>query len=148
MESDQVELPADGLVDYVRQLDTEQNERLQEEEQEIVRLWNARKTVLDQLDACKPCIPSPIDENASIAETLSAFDDNESVLSRQTDCPKVIERYHKLPESDRSVCVAARPERAIQNSSHQLFDASAHSTINALAAYVIRQSQRQESSRP
>jgi len=77
------ELPADDLVDYVHQLDIEQNERLQEEEHEIIRLWEARNTVLSQLEA----EASNHDRN-SLSEV-----DNESIHSQQTDCPKVERRF-------------------------------------------------------
>jgi hypothetical protein len=71
-------------------LDTEQNERLQEEEHEIVRLWKARNSVLSQLESSKQQpISSPIDDNISISEIESRYDENESVISQQTDYPKV-----------------------------------------------------------
>ena len=52
-------------------MDTEQNERLQEEEHEIVRLWEARNTVLSRLESSKKSISSPIDDNISISEVES-----------------------------------------------------------------------------
>jgi hypothetical protein len=70
-------------------LDTEQNERLQEEEHEIVRLWKARNTVLSRLETSKHSISSPIDDNASISEIESHYDEIESITSQQTDYPKV-----------------------------------------------------------
>jgi hypothetical protein len=70
-------------------LDTEQNERLQEEEHEIVRLWKARNSVLSQLESSKQPISSPIDDNISISEVESRYDENESIISQQTDYPKV-----------------------------------------------------------
>jgi hypothetical protein len=76
-------------VDYVRRLDTEQNERLQEEEHEIVRLWEARNTVLSRLESSKKSISSPVDDNISISEVESHNDENQSIVSQQTDYPKV-----------------------------------------------------------
>jgi hypothetical protein len=70
-------------------LDTEQNERLQEEEHEIVRLWKARNSVLSQLESSKQPISSAIDDNTSISEIESRYDENESVKSQQTDYPKL-----------------------------------------------------------
>ncbi len=70
-------------------MDTEQNERLQEEEHEIVRLWKARNSVLSQLESSKQPISSPIDDNISISEVESRYDENESIISQQTDYPKV-----------------------------------------------------------
>lgn len=63
-------------------MDTEQNERLQEEEHEIVRLWEARNSVLSQLECSKQPISSPNDDNRSVSEI-------ESITSQQTDYPKV-----------------------------------------------------------
>ncbi len=76
-------------MDYVRRLDTEQNERLQEEEHEIVRLWEARNTVLSRLESSKKSISSPVDDNISISEVESHNDENQSIVSQQTDYPKV-----------------------------------------------------------
>jgi hypothetical protein len=70
-------------------LDTEQNERLQEEEHEIIRLWKARNSVLSQLESPKKSISSPTNDNISISEVESRYDESESVISQQTDCPKV-----------------------------------------------------------
>ena len=70
-------------------MDTEQNERLQEEEHEIVRLWEARNSVLSQLESPKKSISSPVDDNISVSEVESRYDENESVISQQTDYPKV-----------------------------------------------------------
>ncbi len=89
IEPELVELQNEGFVDYVRRLDTEQNERLQEEEHEIVRLWEARNSVLSQLESPKKSISSPVDDNISISEVESRYDENESVISQQTDYPKV-----------------------------------------------------------
>ncbi|CAF4734267.1 unnamed protein product, partial [Rotaria magnacalcarata] len=61
-ESELVELQADGLADYVHRLDTEQNELVQQEEQEIVRLWKARNNVLTQLEYTAPQKSSRIDD--------------------------------------------------------------------------------------
>ena len=66
-------------------MDTEQNERLQEEEHEIVRLWEARNTVLSRLELTS----LPIDENHSFSEIHSPDHDSESISSRHTDIPKV-----------------------------------------------------------
>ena len=82
IEPELVELQTEGFADYVRQLDVEQNERLQEEEHEIVRLWEARNTVLSQLE-------SPVDDNLSTSEVESHFDENQSIVSQRTDYPKV-----------------------------------------------------------
>jgi hypothetical protein len=84
-----VELQTQGFVDYVRRLDTEQNERLQEEEYEIIRLWKARNSVLSQLESSKQIISSPLDDNLSVSEVESRYDENESIISQQTDYPKV-----------------------------------------------------------
>ncbi len=70
-------------------MDIEQNERLQEEEHEIVRLWKARNSVLSQLESSKQPISSPIDDNISISEIESRYDENDSITSKQTDYPKV-----------------------------------------------------------
>jgi hypothetical protein len=70
-------------------LDTEQNERLQEEEHEIVRLWKARNTVLSRLESSKKSVSSPNDDNTSISEVESRYDETESIISQQTDYPKV-----------------------------------------------------------
>jgi hypothetical protein len=70
-------------------LDTEQNERLQEEEHEIVRLWKARNTVLSRLESLKQSVSSPVDDNSSISEVESRHDETESITSQQTDYPKV-----------------------------------------------------------
>ncbi|CAF0894236.1 unnamed protein product [Rotaria sordida] len=85
-ESELVELQAEGFADYVHRLDTEQNERLQEEEQEIVRLWKARNNVLSQLEFTK----EPNNDNISISEVESPYDDNESIISQQTNYSKCI----------------------------------------------------------
>ncbi len=84
-----MELQTQGFVDYVRRLDTEQNERLQEEEYEIIRLWKARNSVLSQLESSKQIISSPLDDNLSVSEVESRYDENESIISQQTDYPKV-----------------------------------------------------------
>ncbi|UJR28016.1 hypothetical protein I4U23_009276 [Adineta vaga] len=89
-ESELVELQADGFADYVNRLDTEQNERLEKEEHEIVELWNARNTVLSRMGSVIPVITSPIEENVSISELESPYDDNESIVSHQTDYPKLV----------------------------------------------------------
>jgi hypothetical protein len=67
-------------------LDTEQNERLQEEEHEIVRLWKARNIVLSRLESLKQSVSSPVDDNS---EVESRQDETESIISQQTDYPKV-----------------------------------------------------------
>ena len=90
IEPELVELQTDGFAEYVHRLDTEQNERLQEEEHEIVRLWKARNTVLSRLESTKKSISSPMEVDIhSISENQSPDLDNESILSRHTDIPKV-----------------------------------------------------------
>jgi hypothetical protein len=89
-----VELQTQGFVDYVRRLDTEQNERLQEEEYEIIRLWKARNSVLSQLESSKQIISSPLDDNLSVSEVESRYDENESIISQQTDYPKVKNKFN------------------------------------------------------
>ncbi len=86
IETELVELQAEGFADYVRRLDTEQNERLQEEEHEIVRLWKARNIVLSRLESLKQSVSSPVDDNS---EVESRQDETESIISQQTDYPKV-----------------------------------------------------------
>ncbi|CAF3923376.1 unnamed protein product, partial [Rotaria sp. Silwood1] len=87
-ESELVELEAEDFVDYVHRLDTEQNERLQKEEQEIIRLWKARNTVLSQLESTKQPISLQTNGNISISEIESHYDDNESIISQQTNYSK------------------------------------------------------------
>ncbi|CAF0754772.1 unnamed protein product [Adineta steineri] len=92
IENELVESEEDGFADYVSRLETEQNERLQEEEDELVRLWKAKNTVLLRLEGSQHPISSPIDDNGSISEIESRYDDNESIISRQTDYPKLVPR--------------------------------------------------------
>ncbi|CAF3979821.1 unnamed protein product, partial [Rotaria sp. Silwood1] len=94
-ESELVELEAEDFVDYVHRLDTEQNERLQKEEQEIIRLWKARNTVLSQLESTKQPISLQTNGNISISEIESHYDDNESIISQQTN-------YSKCTDKDES----------------------------------------------
>ena len=70
-------------------MDTEQNQRLQEEEEEIVRLWNARNTVFSRLESAKQSISSPIDDNVSTSEIQSRYNENESIVSQSIDYLKV-----------------------------------------------------------
>jgi hypothetical protein len=65
-------------------LDTEQNERMQEEADEIVRLWKAKNTLLSQIESSKQQ-----EDNGSLSEIESRDDENDSIISQQTDYPKV-----------------------------------------------------------
>ncbi|CAM4756921.1 unnamed protein product [Rotaria magnacalcarata] len=93
-ESELVELQADGLADYVHRLDIEQNELVQQEEQEIVRLWKARNNVLTQLEYTAPQKSSRIDDNRSISEAECHFDETASIISQRTNYS---ESLHKHP---------------------------------------------------
>ena len=86
-----MELQTEDVTAYVNRLDMEQNERLQEDENEVVRLWKAKHTLLSALDPSKPSLSSPIEENSSVYDTelLDDGDETNSIISQQTDCPKV-----------------------------------------------------------
>ncbi|CAF2396824.1 unnamed protein product [Rotaria sp. Silwood2] len=94
-ESELVELQAEDFADYVQRLDTVQNEQLQKEEQKIIQLWKARNSVLSQLESTKQPISLQTNDNISISEVESHYDDNESIISQQTN-------YSKCSEKDQS----------------------------------------------
>lgn len=105
-------------------MDTEQNERLQEEEHEIVRLWKARNSVLSQLESSKQPILSPIDDNTSISEI-------ESVTSQQTDYPKV--KFQFLQIEKNSFCFFSFFKslyQMINRKVHELFSPHVYVVLN------------------
>lgn len=77
------------MADYVNCLDSEQNERIQQEEQEISRLWKARSIALTELEYPKKSILTRLDDNKSISEVESHYDETESVISQQTTYSEV-----------------------------------------------------------
>ena len=84
-------------------MDTEQNQRLQDEEEEIVRLWNARNTVFSRLESSKQPISSPIDDNVSISEIQSRYNENESIVSQSINYLKV----------ERNLCIETRKKKRL-----------------------------------
>jgi hypothetical protein len=84
-----IDVQNEDFADYVHHLDIAQNERMQEDEHEVVRLWNAKATLISELDILAQFKSSAIDDHVSVADTDSQCDDNDSVISHQTDYPKV-----------------------------------------------------------
>jgi len=76
VDDDFVDLQTDDLV-----IDFEQNERVHRDEQEIIRLWEAKTSLLSKLVPEKTPLSSPIDSN---------YGDTDSITSQQADFPKLI----------------------------------------------------------
>ncbi|CAF0900169.1 unnamed protein product [Adineta ricciae] len=115
-ECELVELQGEAS-DYYHRLEIVQNERLQKEEQEIVELWKARNTVLSRLGSTKDCLASPMDEDASISEFEYRYDDNRSVASHQTDCPRLtLKPVSESPRFIFSTRLQSRPPSTVMPS--------------------------------